>query len=241
MTNPERKAEFVEAASRGLFITFEGLDGSGKTTQLRLLGERLRVEGYSIVETVEPGGTEIGRHIRRVLLDPANVAMAPITELLLYFAARTQNLEEVIVPALRRGAVVLSDRYTDSSLAYQGAARGLGEDVVLLLHEVACAGLHPHLTVYVEIDEETSLARARNRNRRLPLDGCTPETRLDEEADEFHRKVRLAFDRLAAQWQARYRRVDGRGTPEEVAARVWSAVTPALDAAALLERQGRHV
>ncbi len=241
MTNPQRKAEFDRAASRGLFITFEGLDGCGKTTQLSMLSERLRDEGYRVVETVEPGGTGIGRQIRRILLDPANQSMAPITELLLYFAARTQNLEEVIVPALREGAVVVSDRYTDSTLAYQGAARGLGEEVVLLLHEIACAGLHPHVTVYLEIDEQTSLARARGRNRDLSLAGDTPETRLDEETDEFHRKVRQAFDRLADRWPHRYRRVDGRGTPEEVAARVWRTVWGALAGGARIEGGPRHV
>src|SRR5947209_17615510 len=119
---------------RGLFVSFEGTEGSGKSTQLRLLVERLRGQGYTVTENQEPGGTEIGKQIRRILLDPANAAMAPMAELLLMFASRAQAVAEVIVPALDRGEVVVSDRFTDSTLAYQGAARGLGFDVVPRAH-----------------------------------------------------------------------------------------------------------
>ncbi len=115
---------------RGLFITFEGIDGSGKTTQMRLLAGALRAEGREVVENYEPGGTPIGTQIRRILLDAANQALSPTAELLLYFASRAQNVDELIQPALRAGKIVLSDRFTDSTLVYQGVGRGLGKDVV---------------------------------------------------------------------------------------------------------------
>src|SRR5271167_3168874 len=118
---------------RGKFITFEGIDGSGKTTQMRLLAERLRAEGQVVFETVEPGGTAVGQQIRRILLDSANQDLRPTAELLLYFASRAQNVEQCILPALQAGKIVLCDRFTDSTLAYQGYARGLGAETVLAL------------------------------------------------------------------------------------------------------------
>src|SRR5690242_13517141 len=141
---------------RGLFISFEGSDGSGKSTQLKLLAERLRSQGHTVVENVEPGGTPIGQQIRKILLDRANDEMRPMTELLLMFASRAQAVEQRILPALRRGEIVLSDRFTDSSLAYQGEARGLGFDVVRALHELALGAIQPDLTICVEIDLDTS-------------------------------------------------------------------------------------
>src|SRR5260370_4645048 len=125
---------------RGLFITFEGPDGSGKSTQARLLAERLRREGYSVLETAEPGGTPIGQQIRAILLDPANQELSPVAELLLMFACRAQNVEQWILPALANGQIVISDRFTDSSIAYQGAGRGLGWDTVLAVDRIACHG-----------------------------------------------------------------------------------------------------
>src|SRR5579863_7603956 len=145
----------------GIFITFEGIDGSGKTTQLRILSEHLRQTGREVVEAVEPGGTEIGRQIRAILLDGRNTHLTPRAELLLYFASRAQNVEEVIRPALDAGKIVLCDRFTDSTLVYQGCGRGLGADVVMTLHQLACQGLDPDLTVFVDIDLDESLARAR--------------------------------------------------------------------------------
>ncbi len=141
----------------GIFITFEGIDGSGKTTQLRILAERLRQAGHDVIETVEPGGTAIGREIRAILLDGRNTHLTPRAELLLYFASRAQNVAEVIRPALAAGKIVLCDRFTDSTLVYQGCGRGLGANVVLALHQIACEGLQPDLTVFVDIDldEET--------------------------------------------------------------------------------------
>ncbi|HXI42476.1 MAG TPA: dTMP kinase [Bryobacteraceae bacterium] len=205
---------------RGRFITFEGIDGSGKSTQMRLLGERLRAGGYDVLEAVEPGGTAIGRQIRHILLDAANQDLRPAAELLLYFASRAQNVDERIRPALAAGKIVLCDRFTDSTLAYQGYARGLGEEAVLALDRIACRGLAPDLTLLIDVDVECGLARARKRNA-----GCdTAETRMDDQSLEFHRKVRDGYLALAKQHVDRFRVIDGRGVPETVAERVWERV-----------------
>src|SRR5579862_4721089 len=196
----------------GLFITFEGPDGSGKSTQARLLAERLRCEGHVVFETVEPGGTPIGRQIRRILLDPENKEMRPLTELLLMFAARAQNVEQWILPALATGKIVVSDRFTDSSIAYQGAGRGLGWDTVLDVDRIACHGLKPDLTICVDIDTETGLARALARGGN--------ETRLEAQAIEFHQKARAAYHELARREPQRFRLIDGRGTQDQVFAKV---------------------
>jgi dTMP kinase len=199
-----------------LFVTFEGLDGCGKTTQMRMLAERLRARGETVIETVEPGGTAIGQGIRRILLDPANHNMGREAEMLLYFAARAQNIHEVVEPALAAGAVVLSDRWTDSTFAYQGFGRSLGTDIVDQLDAMACRGRKPDLTFYVEIDLETSLERARRRNAA----DANAETRIDDEGRAFHERVLEGYEALAAREPDRVRRVNGRGTAEEVAARV---------------------
>ena len=207
--------------ARGLFISFEGLDGSGKTTQMRRLAKRLRARGHVVLETVEPGGTEIGGKIRQVLLDAANQELSPIAELLLYFASRAQNVDERIGPALRRGEIVLADRFTDSTLVYQGCGRGLGAETVLALDRVACRGLKPDLTLLVDVDVETSLARARARNAAQPAG----ETRMDEQSLEFHRKVYEAYQALAAGEPERIRRIDGRAAIEEIELAIWDVVS----------------
>ena len=207
--------------ARGLFISFEGLDGSGKTTQMRRLAKRLRARGHVVLETVEPGGTEIGGKIRQVLLDAANQELSPIAELLLYFASRAQNVDERISPALRRGEIVLADRFTDSTLVYQGCGRGLGAETVLALDRIACRGLKPDLTLLVDIDVETSLARARARNAAQPAG----ETRMDEQSLEFHRKVYEAYQALAAGEPERIRRIDGRAAIEEIELAIWDMVS----------------
>jgi dTMP kinase len=209
--------------NRGVFISFEGSDGSGKSTQLSLLAARLRKEGHRLVENAEPGGTAIGQQIRRVLLDRANHDMAPMTELLLMFASRAQAVEQSIRPALERGEIVLSDRFTDSSLAYQGAARGIGFETVRSLHCLAIGSLMPDLTICIEIDLETSLARAHGRNRIAVADAAI-ETRLDEQSIEFHRRVRSGYHRIAAEEPERFKIIDGDAAPDIVAGRVWHAV-----------------
>jgi dTMP kinase len=215
---------------RGLFLSFEGTDGSGKSTQLRLLAARLRRGGYECVENLEPGGTEIGRQIRRLLLDPANHDMAPMAELLLMFASRAQAALERIRPALEHGAIVLSDRFTDSSLAYQGEARQLGFETVRALDSLALGGLAPELTICLQVDLEASLARAHRRNRKLP-EGVPDETRLDAQPLDFHRRVQAGYHRIAAMEPERFRLVDANDRPEQIAERIWGLVRPLLDRA----------
>jgi dTMP kinase len=209
---------------RGLFLTFEGLDGSGKTTQMRLLAERLRQAGHEVLESYEPGGTRIGAQVRRILLDSANQELCPTAELLLYFACRAQNVEQWILPALREGKIVLSDRFTDSTLVYQGVGRGLGRDVVLALDRIACRGLVPDLTVLIDIDLDTTLARARMRNQAVQESGGFRETRMDDQEVEFHRRVREAYAQLAASEPQRFTVIDGRADIGTVAGAVWDAV-----------------
>ena len=201
--------------ARGRFITFEGPEGSGKSTQLRMLGERLRMSGQDVLETQEPGGTAIGIQIRHVLLDAKNRELCPTAELLLMFASRAQNVDQIILPALAAGRTVLSDRFTDSTLVYQGVGRGLGADVVNELDRIACRGLIPDLTLLIDIDAETGLARAR-------------QTRMEEQGVGFHRRVREAYRQLAADEPARVKLIDGSQTREAVAEQVWNAVASAI-------------
>jgi dTMP kinase len=215
----------MSTTRRGLFITLEGPDGSGKSTQAHLLAERLRREGRQVLETVEPGGTPIGQQIRGILLNPANQDLVPTAELLLMFAARAQNVEQWILPALEQGRIVVCDRFTDSSLAYQGAARGLGAGTVLAVDRIACHGLVPDLTLCIDIDTETGLARAHSRNR---VDTGKKESRLDEQSIEFHRKARDAYHELAKSQPKRFHLIDGNDTPEAVAENVWKQVAPLL-------------
>lgn len=217
----------TENAHNGLFLSLEGAEGSGKTTQMRILVERLRSLGYSVVENQEPGGTTIGRQIRRILLDPENREMTAMTELLLMFASRAQAAAESIVPALARGDVVVSDRFTDSSLAYQGAARGLGFDTVLAAHELALGSLLPSLTLWIDMDVEEGLSRANGRNALRSAEEQS-EARIDQQPAEFHRKVREGYARIAARNPQRVRIIDGDADVPTVAARIWREVEPLL-------------
>jgi dTMP kinase len=209
----------TEHPRRGLFITFEGVDGSGKTTQMRLLEERLRAAGYSVIATLEPGGTSIGGQIRRILLDASNRELSPTTEMLLYFASRAQNVDECIIPALEAGQIVLSDRYTDSTRVYQGIARGLGEEAVLDLHSIACRGIDPNLTVLLDLDVASALHRTSERGQ---------NDRIEAEASEFHRKIREAYLALASAEPERFRVMDGSLPIDTIADQVWRAVNSLL-------------
>ena len=197
------------------------MDGSGKTTQMHRLADRLRALGRTVLETVEPGGPPVAMQIRRILLDSANRELSPTTEVLLYFASRAQNVDEWILPALARGEIVLSDRFTDSSLVYQGAGRNLGAATIAALERIACRGLTPHLTLLVDVDAEASLARARARNAAAPH--C--ETRLDDEAMEFHQRVWEAYHELARSEPERVKIVDGRRDLDAIERDVWEIVS----------------
>lgn len=212
----------TDASRRGHFVTFEGLDGSGKTTQMRRLAQYLRERDVEVIETVEPGGTEIGQAIRRILLDPAHDHMGSVAEMLLYFAARAQNVHEILEPALLRGAIVISDRWTDSTFAYQGYGRQLGEQIVADLDRIACSGRKPDLTLWIDVELETSLNRARSRNAQESAEG----TRMDEQSRIFYERVLQGYRVLAEREPDRFVRVDGNGTLDEVAERVKAAYAP---------------
>jgi dTMP kinase len=220
----------------GLFLSFEGMDGSGKTTQMRLLIERLGREGYDVLETAEPGGTSIGRQIRRILLDSANRELSSRAELLLYFACRAQNVDEWIRPALAAGRVVVSDRYTDSTLAYQGAGRGLPVDTIRSLHDFACGHTAPDLTIYLDIDRATGLSRAHARNAERAAAEQPDETRIDDEATDFHDRVYEAYAALSVAEPHRIRRIDAAQSIEAVHADIWAALASHFAAHTLRKR-----
>ncbi len=206
------------------FITFEGIEGSGKTTQIQLLSVRLESAGVEHVLTREPGGTEIGNRIRSLLLDPAHRDLTPLSELLLYQAARAQHLARVIIPALAERKLVLCDRYKDATRAYQGDGRHLPAELVETLNRLDLLALEPDLTLLFDIDPETALARARRREGRTPRD----QSRFEQEDMEFHRRVRDAYRRLAASHPQRIRVLEGDGGIEEVHERVVAALRSAL-------------
>ncbi len=209
-------------AKLGKFITFEGIDGCGKTTQLRLLAQRMRDNGLPIIETIEPGGTEIGKQIRRILLDAGNSALDARAELMLYFASRAQNVEQVIRPALASSTTVLCDRFTDSTLVYQGCGRGLESGSILEIDRFACRGLAPDLTILFDIDLAASRERSIARNQ---LSG-TAETRIDDESAAFHARVREGYHALARQFPERIHVVDGSRSIHDLAKLVWEQVEP---------------
>lgn len=185
-------------SKRGLLVTFEGGDGAGKSTQIRFLARFLEERGYEVLRLREPGGTAVGEALRRVVLDPAHGAMSDRAELLIYEAARAQIVDEVIAPALARGAVVLCDRFYDSTVAYQGAGRGLDGFFIETANRFACDGLVPDLTILLVAPEKVVRSRM---GRRGGAD------RLERAGDEFHRRVAAGFDELAAADPARVRRV----------------------------------
>lgn len=210
----------------GTFITFEGIEGCGKTTQLQRLANFLTAAGHSVLVTREPGGCAIADALRAVLLDSANQAMAPTAELLLYAAARAQHVAEIIRPALAAGRIVLCDRFSDATLAYQGYGRGLDRELILELNRVATGGLAPDVTVLLDFPAEDGLARARRRNAGS---GGPDEGRFEAESLAFHHRVRQGYLALAAT-DPRFLVVDARGGQEEVAARIDAALVPRLQA-----------
>ena len=191
----------------GFFITLEGPDGSGKTTQIAYLRTLFEREGFTVVQTREPGGTPIADRIRSLILDPAHREMTARTEALLYMAARAQHTAELIRPALHRGAVVISDRYTDSTLVYQGVARGLPQEALVWLNRFATEDLVPDLTLLLDGESGNLAQRVADRGNR---------DRLDSEGLEFHQRVRAGFLRLAEQNPGRFRVIDGEQPVENV-------------------------
>jgi dTMP kinase len=199
--------------AQGFFLTFEGLDGSGKTTQLRKLATWLQARGEEPLVTRQPGGTETGDRIRTLLLDSKTEALDPRTELGLMFADRAQAIAEVIAPALERGQIVLCDRFTDSTEAYQGGGRELGSEIVLALHQAMCSGLEPDLTILLLPDFDASLERARRRNGRP---GVVDEGRFEREGDAFYRRVFDKYREIAVRESLRVVVIDGDMPIDEV-------------------------
>jgi dTMP kinase len=201
-----------------VFIAFEGGEGAGKSTQIRRAADWLRARGHQVVQTREPGGTPLGREVRRLVLDPAG-DMVPRAEALLYAADRAQHVESVIRPALAAGQIVLSDRYVDSTLAYQGAGRGLAVADARIVTDWATSGLRPDRTVLLDLDPRVGLARAGSRS--------TPD-RLEAAAVSFHDDVRAGFLALAAAEPGRYAVLDANRSPDELAADVAAVLASLL-------------
>jgi len=208
----------------GKFITFEGLDGSGKTTQLEKLADALRAKGRQVVVTREPGGTPIGEQIRAVLLDARTHGLAARAEMALMFASRAQQIHEVIKPALREGKIVLCDRFTDSSEAYQGFGRQLGSETILEMHRVVCQDLNPDLTLLFVGDVGSQVERARTRNRQ----DDDREGRFEREQADFFERVARGYDAIAKREPKRVVTVDAKHSIEEVQASVIKAMKERL-------------
>ncbi len=211
-----------QMSRRGKFITFEGLDGTGKSTQLRKLAAVVRAHGHKVIETREPGGTLTGEKIRKVLLDSSTAGLSPLAEMALMFASRAQHIAEVIEPALAAGSIVLCDRFTDSTEAYQGSGRKLGSDAVLELHRVLCGNLQPDLTILLDSNAAASVGRARRRNQRASKTAkhSHDENRFEQETRVFFARVREGFMAIAAREHGRVVVVDARGTPGQTHQRI---------------------
>ena len=209
----------------GFFLTIEGMDGCGKSTQVDMLADRLLADGYDLVVAQEPGGTRIGGWIRSMLLDSRNNDLHPNAELLLYFASRVQNIAEVICPALEKGRVVICDRFTDATVAYQGYGRNLGADCVKQIDNLTCWAFTPDLTVWLDINPSIALARARKRNASRQAD----EGRMESLSIDFFERVRRGYEQIEAEDPKRVRRVDATGSPTQVAERILAIVMPELE------------
>lgn len=209
----------------GCFITFEGIEGCGKTTQMKLLSERLSASGVPVVVTREPGGCPISLKIREILLDAENANMVPLTELFLYAAARAQHMAEIIEPGIKAGKVVLCDRFTDATIAYQGFGRRLDLPLIQELNRLATGQVRPDLTVLIDCPVETGLSRAMSR-----IEAATGarEERFELESVQFHERVRSGYLELAASDADRFIVVDGAGSMAEVEAAINAAVSSRL-------------
>jgi dTMP kinase len=204
---------------RGKFITFEGIDGSGKSTQVRLLADDLRFRGFNVLTTQQPGGTPLGRRLREAFLDTEE-NIAPMAELLLFAADRAQHVEFLIKPALAEGRIVISDRYADATVAYQGAGRGFSQTVIKQVVQLATGGLKPDLTLFFDIPVGVSLQRTHKRNEMGEL-----KNRLDKENSEFYERVRNAYHEIIAKEPKRFRVIDASASVEEVHAKSLEILT----------------
>lgn len=213
---------------QGFFLTFEGLDGSGKSTQLRKLAQWLEARGESLIVTRQPGGTQIGDRIRALLLDSRTDALSPMAELGLMFSDRAQSIAEVIQPALDAGKIVLCDRYTDSTEAYQGGGRELGSQVVLDLHKTMCGGLDPELTILLLPDLHRSLDRARRRNHRAMVKSAQDEGRFEREDEAFYRRVFDQYCEIARREPLRVVVIEGDDEIERIHERIVNIVEERL-------------
>ena len=198
---------------RGIFITFEGIEGSGKTTLMGLVAEALSRDGHEIVVTREPGGTDLGMALRRVLLDPTMEGINPVAELMLFAADRSQHIAETIGPALEKGQTILCDRFSDATVAYQGYGRGLPLETVIAVDEQARGSLRPDLTVLIDLPVQRGLARARARNQANPQNR---ESRIDEEELDFHNRVREGYLVISRREPDRFMVLDGLQSPEKL-------------------------
>ncbi len=213
---------------RGLFITLEGLDGSGKTTQIKRLATWLQNHSLDPVVTRQPGGTPTGDRIRALLLDSRSAALAPMTEMALMFADRAQSIAEIIEPALAAGKIVLCDRFTDSTEAYQGGGRELGSQVVLDLHRLICGNLQPDLTLLLLPSLQASLQRARSRNHRHTEQTGQDENRFEQEQDAFYQRVWQKYRDIAAREPDRIVLIEGNLGIDEVHEQIVEAVSERL-------------
>jgi dTMP kinase len=202
-----------------LFVTFEGGEGSGKTTQIKLLKEKIEKMGFNPFLTREPGGTPISEQIREIILNKQNTCLVPLAELLLYEASRAQHVQEKILPILKENQknVILCDRFFDATTAYQACARSLGNDLVENLNKIATSNLSPDLTIYIDIDPEVGIKRA----KKVLKDSCSNEGRFEEESLEFHRNVRKAYLDIAKNDPQRVKIVDGSFHVEKVHEEIW--------------------
>jgi dTMP kinase len=213
---------------RGKFITFEGLDGVGKSTQLENLAGWLRERGLDVITTREPGGTILGQNLRSVLLSSRTAGLSPLAEMALMFADRAQHIDEQILPALQRGQWVLCDRFTDSSEAYQGFGRQLGSDAVLTLHKILCHDLKPDLTILMVSDLDHNLSRARKRNREQAKLTADDENRFEKENRAFHQRVLDGFLNIAKREPERVIEIDARASMTAVKAKIAAVVEERL-------------
>ncbi|MFN0084982.1 MAG: dTMP kinase [Blastocatellia bacterium] len=209
---------------RGRLITFEGMDGCGKTSQLHLLAGELSARGVEFTSTREPGGTELGRKIRSALLDGGKGSVEPLAELLLYAADRAQHVRQIVLPALEAGRIVLSDRFYDATTVYQGYARGFDLGMVRDLNRLAAGGIEPDLTLLFDLDVELALRRTRSRG-----DEARGRDRLDSEPIEFHTRVREGYLEIAATEPGRFRIISAAGSIEETFAAMMDALGGFLD------------